>query len=378
MAEADDGKVFAGDEMTSRQRLLATYRRQPTDRIPYWAKVTNGNWRRAQPQRVRDWSDRELLDYIHADGIFGSPRCVAAEAPRVSTERLDDGRGGWTLVTRTPDGEMTERWAHDAATGTHHPVEFPVKTVQDLKRYRWLYEGRTCRTSDEEVARSRQRRDDVGPRGITLTGWGTSPLMHLIEHVLGQEQTVYFLADWPEETAELIGLMHRANCEMVRRVAEASAADVIVSVENTSTTLLSPALFERFCRAHLIDYGRIIEAAGKMHELHMCGLLLALLERIDGIPAASMEAFTCPPLGNTRLADGRAKAPSKALIGGTCVNVWWRQAPEQIERFIAGELDACRDHRGIVVTTAGVAPQACTAETFRAVGQWLATVEPKT
>jgi uroporphyrinogen-III decarboxylase len=374
----DDGRAFATDEMTSRQRLLAAYRRQPVDRIPYWAKVANDNWRRGQGEPVRSWTDRELLDYIHADGLFSSPRCVKAEAPHARGERIDDGRGGWALVTHTPEGDLVERWAYDAATGTHHPVEYPVKTLEDLKRYRWAYTGRKVIVDAAAVERSRQRRDEVGERGMTLSGWGTSPLMQLIEHVLGQEQTMYFLADYPDEMAELIGLMHASNRELVRQAAETASCDAIVSVENTSTTLLSPQLFERWCRPHLCDYGRIIESAGKMHELHMCGLLGALLERIDGIPAASMEAFTCPPLGNTRLADGRTRVPSKTLIGGTCANVWWRRTAEQIEEFVAGELAACPDHRGIVLTTAGVAPQACGAETFRAVGQWLAGVRVKT
>jgi len=39
-----------------------------------------------------------------------------------------------------------------------------------------------------------------------------------------------------------------------------------------------------------------------------------------------------------------------------------------------GELAACPDHRRIALTTAGVAPPACRAETFREIGRWLRTV----
>ncbi len=365
-------RIHASDEMTSRERLLAAYRREPVDRLPFWAKVTNETWRRSQPGRVRNLSDRQLLDYIFADGIFHAPRCAQARLTRAErTESLDGNVR--TVVTRTPDGDLIERWTRDEATGSWHPTEFPVKTRGDLKRYRWLYE-RDIQPRDGEAAEARAGAERIAQRGIAKCGWGTSPLMHLIEHVIGPAETIYFLADYPEEMDGLIARMHEANVALVKCVAERTPADLIVSVENTSTTLISPGLFEKYCLGHLCDYGRIIAAAGKLHELHMCGLLGALLEAIDTIPAASIEAFTAPPLANTRLVDGKTRAPSKTFVGGTCVNTWWRRDAGQIQRYILGELDACPDHRGIVLTTAGVAPPACPAETFRAVGRWLASV----
>ncbi|MGB2821600.1 MAG: uroporphyrinogen decarboxylase family protein [Phycisphaerae bacterium] len=372
MIDRADARVHAPDEMTSRQRLLAAYRREPTDRLPFWAKVTNETWRRGQPEKVRNLSDLELLDYILADGIFHAPRCAEVRLPRVERTESIDGNIR-TVVSRTPDGDLIERWTRDETTGSWHPTEFPVKTREDLKRYRWLHEC-DVRPRDGEAAEAQVRAGKIGQRGITKCGWGTSPLMHLVEHVIGPAETIYFLADYPAEMDDLMARMHEVNMALVRCVAQRTPADVIVSVENTSTTLISPHLFEKYCLRHLCDYGRIISGAGKLHELHMCGLLSALLEMIDTIPADSIEAFTAPPLADTRLVDGKTRAPSKTFVGGTCVNVWWRRSAEQIEQYILGELDACPDHRGIVLTTAGVAPPACAAETFRAVGRWLASV----
>jgi len=197
--------------------------------------------------------------------------------------------------------------------------------------------------------------------------------MHLVEHVIGPVNTHYFLHDFPREMDELIALMHAARCEQVERIARHTPADLLVSVENTSTTLISPAQFQKYCLPHLCDYGRIIQDHGKIHELHMCGLLGALLERIDTVPAASIEAFSAPTLGNTRLADGRTRAPSKCLVGGTHCMAWLLPAG-RIKQFILAELADCPDHRRIVLTTAGVAPPACGAETFGQVAGWLRTV----
>jgi hypothetical protein len=135
MSGMTEGMVHPGDRMTSRQRLLAAYRRQPVDRLPFWAKVANSTWRRSQPAEIQALSTRELLDYIRADGIFHVPGGAAIQTPRVRRESSTQGTLR-TTVTHTPDGDLVERWAVDPATESWHPVVFPVKTRDDLRRYR--------------------------------------------------------------------------------------------------------------------------------------------------------------------------------------------------------------------------------------------------
>jgi hypothetical protein len=358
--------------MTSRERLLAAYRGQEVDRLPYWAKVTNRTWRSSQPEPVQNWSNDELLDYIRADGLFGVPHGVALSRPRVKVERQREGNAE-TRVTHTPDGTLTERWSMDPYTSSWHPIEFPVKTRADIDRFRWVYADVVCEARPEAVEQSTARCRDIGDRGVTFCGWGTSPLMHLVEHVIGPVNVHLMLRDYPAEMDELIALMHAANLEVVRAVARHTPTDLVCSVENTSTTLISPTQFGHYSYPHLCDYGRAIEAAGKMHELHMCGHTNVLLDTIDSIPATSIEAYTSPTLGNTRLVDGRTRAPSKTLVGGTNVNVWlWPL--DRVQTYIVDELAACPDNRRTVLTTAGVAPPGCPAKKFRAVGEWLRTV----
>ncbi|MFB3892797.1 MAG: uroporphyrinogen decarboxylase family protein [Phycisphaerae bacterium] len=370
-----DGKVFPTDRMTSRERLLAAYRGQEVDRIPWWAKATNDNWRAGQPAAIARMTDAELLDFIHADGLFGVRFAHTVLRPRITVKTISSTYSR-LVVTRTPDGDLTERWQHDPRTRSWHPVEFPIKTKEDITRFRWLYADVTIENDIASLDAGRQRVRDIGQRGVTVQWWGTSPLMDLVEHFAGPVNTTYMLADFPREMAELMDLMHADCLARASHVARHSPADVIVSGENTSTTLISPRQFEEHCLGRLCEYGRAIESAGKMHELHMCGHLKALLGRIDTIPAASIEAFTAPTLGNTRLADGRSKAPGKTLIGGTNAMIWLRSIDE-IKAYIQTELDACPNHRRIILTTAGVAPQFCPAETLREIGAWLAQFRPR-
>ncbi|MBT3271696.1 MAG: hypothetical protein HN368_00970, partial [Spirochaetales bacterium] len=88
---------------------------------------------------------------------------------------------------------------------------------------------------------------------------------------------------------------------------------------------------------------------------HMCGTLNALLEQIDGLPAIANEAYTTYPLGDVSLDEGRARMPSKSLIGGTNATLWLEE-PEVIRDTVAADLRACADRRGIFLTSAGVLP----------------------
>lgn len=355
--------------------MLAAYRGDEVDRLPYWPKIANPTWCAGQPESVAKLSNRELLDAIGADGRFPVPSGVETHRPHVeSTEEKTDSTR--TVLTRTPDGELQEVWTLDPYTRSWHPTEFPVKTAEDIARLRWVHTDVTHRRNDEICRIARQRVTDAGQRGITISSCGTSPIMNLVEHLVGPVNFHFMLADHTEAMDEVIELMHADCLARYTAAAEYSPADVIASIENTSTTLISPDQFRRYCLGHLADYGRAITAAGKLHELHMCGHTHALLPDIDTLPAASIEAFTAPTLGNTRLVDGRTLAPSKTLLGGTNVNTWLLPV-EEIKQYILDELAACPDHRHIVLTTAGVAPPGCPLETFAEIGRWIPSLPLK-
>lgn len=367
-----NGLIHPTDSMTSRQRMLAAYRGEQVDRLPYWAKITNATWRTTQPEKVKAMSDLDLLDYIFADGIFYCGHGVRVERPHVSVKTTKTDTEIVTITT-TPDGDLDERWCIDRSTGSVHPTVFPVRSQEDIGRYRWVHTDVKISVDPQAMEKARQRASVIGQRGVAVTAWGTSPLMELVEHIIGPEETHIFLHEYTQEMEELMELMHQANHRIADAVSQNTPADIVVSVENTSTTLISPQQFQQYCHRYLCDYSNAIAANGKLPELHMCGHLLKVLPMVETIPAVSIEAFTAPTLGSSRLYDGRTLAPSKTLIGGTNVNTWL-MPPTAIQQYIEKELSACPDHRHIVLTTAGVAPPACSLETFRQIGQWLPTL----
>ena len=362
--------------MTRKERFERALRHQEVDRLPFWAKVFGASYLDFQPEKYRTMGELALADYLELDHLAGGPSPVVRTKGRVTTHaEQQNGR----RITRheTPDGTLTMAEAFDAGSHSWHPVEFPIKALADLKAARHLFAHNEFRVGPERVSRCHERLRTVGDRGIVMTGMGISPLMSLIQHLVGPEATYYFLADHPAEMDDLIAVMHEERLRYLRCLLSACPYDYIVSVENTSTTLLSPAVFERYCWQHLNDYGRLIAEHGKNHILHQCGKLKALLPRIAELPACAIEAYSRPPIGNTTLADRVALCPNTAVIGGTDATLWLEPV-DAICESIEASLAEAGTILGVVLTSAGVMPPFASIEKIRQVRESVKGIGPHT
>ncbi|MFQ5809302.1 MAG: uroporphyrinogen decarboxylase family protein [Armatimonadota bacterium] len=354
--------------MTPKERFERALRREEVDRLPFWVKIFGASYIHFQPDVYRQMPGLELAEYLDLDHLSGCPAPVQVKNDRASV-RSERQNGTRVTLIETPDGTLRGVEGFDEGSHSWHPIEFPVKTREDIKVLRHRYDGNEYAVAPELVQRGKETIESLGDRGIVTTGMGISPLMDLIQHLIGPDHTYFFLADYPQEMDELIELMHRDSLNRLRIIAEHAPCDYIVSVENTSTTLLSPQVFEKYCWRHLNEYGQVVKEQGKHHMMHMCGKLLELLPKIDELPADSIEAYTSPPLGNTTIADRANLCPSKAIIGGTDATLWMRPADEicpEIER----SLEEAGGMRGVVLTSAGVMPPAATIEKIKQVREF--------
>ncbi len=351
--------------MTPKERFECALRREEVDRLPFWAKIFGASYIDFQPEKYRRMVGLELAEYLDLDHYGGCPAPVRTENDRV-TVRAERQNGTRVTTTETPDGTLRAVSGFDEGSHSWHPTELPVKTREDLLALRHRYDGNRHEVAPELVERGEEAIEAIGDRGIVTTGMGISPLMDLIQHTIGPDHTYFFMADYPDEIDELIELMHQDSLSRLRVIAEHAPCDYIVSVENTSTTLLSPEVFERYCWRHLKEYGQVIKEHGKSHIMHMCGTLRDLLPKIDELPADVIEAYTSPPIGNTTVADRANLCSSKAIIGGTDATLWMQPA-EEICDSIERSLEDAGGMRGVVLTSAGVMPPAASIEKIKAV-----------
>ncbi len=355
--------------MTSRERWLAALDFQPVDRLPFWPKL-GPSYLQAQAAPFREQSLQAVHEWIGSDRHEGLPGCVREVRTRTALEVSETPTFQRTLYS-TPYRALELHQRFDVASQSWHPVKFPVETREDIEVMTAFYEDCRVEYDPEAGERARAWADEIGQEAVLADHLGESPLMFWVEFLAGIENAQFLLADYPGEVEGLFAALHRLLLRRAEVLCEHSVADMLYMVENTSTTLISPGQFRRYCAHHLADYVGVARAAGRRIVFHMCGHLKALLPDLAQLGATAVEAFTSPPVGNTTLADGRSACPDLCLIGGTNAVLWTRPA-ERIIAQIAADLEVLPDHRGLVVTSAGVMPPQCSPETIRKVAEWVA------
>ncbi len=354
--------------MTSRERWLAALDFAPLDRLPFWPKLSS-SYPRAQAAPFRHLRLSALHDWIGSDRHEWLPACIREVRARTSLETVTAGAKRRTVYhTGYGDLDLREHW--DEPSQSWHPVKFPVQGKADVTAMTAFYEDCRVEYDPSGAAEAHAHAQRLGQAAVSAESIGESPLMYWLEFLAGIQNGQFLLADFPAEVEELFAAQHRLLLRRAEIVSERSPADLLYMVENTSTTVISPAQFRRYCRPHLSAYAAVAQAAGRRLVLHMCGHLHALLPDLIDLGATAVEAFTSPPVGNTTLADGRRACPQLALIGGTNALLWTRPVEEIIAQLTA-DLDVLPHHRGLVVTSAGVMPPCCPPETIREVCRWV-------
>ena len=360
--------------MTSKERWLAAIRMEPVDRLPFWPKL-DAAYPRRRTGRFRDMTNSEIHDFIGSDKHVGIARCFREVRSSTSVESTRRENTATTVYT-TPHGRMRSISRFDVPSQAWHPVEFPVKSLDDIRLMTEIYEDCEVELDEEQLEKGRAWVKEVGSDAIVNQCIATTPLMWFVEHFAGVENAHVLLADHTEEVEGFFDVMHRVICRKAELSARHSPADIFYMIENTSTSLISPTQFRKYCMPHLRGYTEIVNARNGLMVYHMCGLLKAILPDIATLPAAGLEAFTAPTLGNTTLLDGRTACPDKCLIGGTQAMHWTHPADEIISE-VDEALAPLPHHRGIVVTSAGVMPPMCEPETIRTVCEWVKGYEAR-
>jgi len=361
--------------MSPRERWLAAIQMQPVDRLPFWPKL-DAAYPPAQGEPFNKMSCDQIHDWIGSDKHKWLPECLREVRKNTTSETIHEN-GTSTTIYATPNGSLELHQRFNEASQSWHPVRFPVRTVEDVKLMTQWYEDCRPEPDGEGLEKARAISREIGDSAITCDGIGESPLMQFVEWLAGIENAHLLLSDYPGEVEALFDAMHRSLLRKTQILCEHSPADVHYFIENTSTTLMSPEQYRKYCIEHIKDYGRVAREAGRLVVLHMCGHLKEILPSLAKLPVAAFEAFTTPTLGNTTLLDGRTACPDKCLIGGTNAMLWLRPADE-ITRQIEADLDVLPHHRGIVITSAGVMPPRAGPETIKAVCEWVKRYDART
>lgn len=290
--------------MNGRERLQHILNRQPTDRLS-WTTLVDPVTLSTMSEPERSMSSLDFYRRIGCDvlqfGNYGLPEDCAVQSPAravwpdANVEQTQLADGVIEIRRRSPWGDLVSR--HQGS----HPIKYPVESVAEVRVLRDMWQAMRY----EEVpghAESFQRAEArIGEQGLYVPTLAPSPVQQLIEEEMGQENFYYLLQDEPREVEALLDVMHDRRKKEYELLLRTTPAPAVIPVENTSSMLTSPAIYERYSLPQIRDYCDIAHRHGKKVVPHMCGHLRHLLPIIQRAGADGYNATTPPTTGDTPL-----------------------------------------------------------------------------
>lgn len=288
--------------MTGRERLTCIVNREPADRLA-WTTLADSLTRSQMPDEFRETTVIEFYRAVGCDilqfGSYGLPEShqlvppCRLVTPDTETESHTEADGTLVRTLKTQWGNLISSFRNG------HPLKHPVGTADELRILKnvWAdsrYEGQPGH------AESWDRVNEViGDAGIYCQTFGPSPVQQLLEYDMGVENFYCLLQDCEGEMAELLSIMHHCRRQEYEIWAREMRPDVAIPVENTSSAMVSPSVYERHSLPQIRDFVDIMHRHGKKAILHMCGHLKALLPVIKETGLDGINGLTPPPVGDT-------------------------------------------------------------------------------
>ena len=373
--------------MTSRARILAALHGQHIDRIPFTplidpytlvdmpSEITGG-----QPPGYDLPGLKALIAASRALGCDVMLRHVPVTKPvEGGAPHLESlGRFGPPVVAKgerkgnqyietltTPLGSLTGIWEFTDRVGwIPHPVRHAVNNYEELKIFHYAVDHLISQPPAAEYDLFLQVDSEIGDDGIATASIPPSPLMFLIEELCGLENTYYLLQDCHTEIEDILAKLHASDKRFAKVVA-ASPAQVVIQYEDTSTTLMSPAIFRRYCLPYFNEYAELMEDAGKIFLIHMCGKLRGLAADIGQGRFAGIADISPPPTGDLPLDEAAANLSGKVVVGGIDPTTFVCQDSEAVKVEVSDLIRRIKPFRGVLLGSADTMPRGTRIENLR-------------
>lgn len=345
--------------MTGRERIMAALHFQPVDRVP-WAPLIDRYFTRSlPPEKAMDVV--ESLRYIGADILERHTPTVRVSVPGVEYEDLDQGNERVRL-THTPVGTLTQKWRQTETTEfMHYP---PLQTLEDFEPFIYLADHAVVEPTYE---RWQEAQAIIGDDGLAVPSGPLSPIQALLQHDMKIENVYYFLADHPSEMAELMQAMHRRNKRVYEVLAQAPAP-LIIDYEDTSTTVMSPAIYRQWSLPHIDEYADICHAGGKLFITHMCGTLKGVADLVGQGRQDGVDSLGPEPTGDLSAPEARAIwGEGKVIIGGLAPPTMKWASPAELRAMVTALLEEMRPCRGFILSSGDATPYGTPLENLVAI-----------
>jgi hypothetical protein len=210
---------------------------------------------------------------------------------------------------------------------TWRTVGFPVRTAEDLKSLRWLFEHTVYHFSGENFGLGDEF---VGPRGVPQFWVPKSPYQALAQQWMKLPDLIYALVDYPELVREVMDAIDRSYNSLYREIIADGRVRIVNFGENIHEQLLSPRYLEEYLIPFWSRRSGQLRAAGIFTHVHIDGYFKNLLPYLAGLPFDGLEALTPAPQGDVTLEQIRDHIGEKILLDGIPAVYFTESYPDEL------------------------------------------------
>ncbi len=327
--------------MNFRERHLATFRREPLDRVLWQPRLEhwiNVNRREGTlPARYRELSHLAIYDDLDCSprGYFMFNRCLRVAQGGEVEITAEEIPGGRRQTWRTPVGEISQVWKRTATA--HQTVQYPVQSPGDFPVLEYLLRHQQVSWDDEAF---RQADAELGDRAAPTIYVPRINLQRLIIEYIGFENTMFMLFDEPAAMERLIETINETD-DAIYKVVCACPVEIINFGDNVDANLLGARLFERHLLPIYQKRSAQLRAAGKKSHAHWDGFCKPLLPYIKETGLDGIEAITPLPQGDVTLEETReAMGEDQILVDGIpCTHFLEQTSYAELEEFTKRTID---------------------------------------
>jgi len=316
--------------MTQRERILAVYRGETPDTVPFMLDLSHWFYHKNRlPWDISvayEEPEYELIDYHRKKGVgFYLPNLGsffrAEYGPDVKVETMKHPSGDritWRFTTPSGSIERTRFW--EEVSYSWAIADWGVKTEQDM---RVLGEAMGGRKFALRPDRYEAWVKEVGDLGVVYLNMGYSAMGYLLNYWMGTEETAFAAMDYPEAMHAVVDQINESNLRLVDEFAK-SPTEVILMGDNLSSDVQPPHFFREWSHPYYAEAIRRFHAAGKKVALHIDGRLRGAIQMVRDTGADCGDAITPQPLMNDLSAQECRDEAGKQFIlsGGVPPGLW--------------------------------------------------------
>lgn len=313
--------------MTPKERLLASIQGKKIDRFSWSPNLAY--WWEHSGEDVVNMGEVEFLKSIGADPLIrghfayqpGSKNwdnmmlfdVSYDETCRVREETIGEER---KVIYETPLGKLVFGYKYSKSGATWFLREHGVKEEEDFKILAYLKDHTILTPNYERYNREAAELGDEGLMVPILVPDLKSAFQSMVEYWVGTEGISYAVYDYPETVEAALESMRRLNMKAVE-ICAASEAECFLTWEDSSTTNISPTLYENYIAPEINDWCEYLHKKGKLYIQHACGHLKQLMPIMAKTEIDAIESISPPPTGNIEIWEAREILPERiGLIGG--------------------------------------------------------------